>query len=106
MTEFAERKEIFESLKPLFEKAERENLWFQCTFQPFRLTPKELRKYQSSGEMIWGVQSWELIDPRTLLKNPEAEKQKAIEHNEKLFERGCPRELVRDSFPALHSAGL
>ena len=29
MTEFAERKEIFESLKPLFEKAERENLWFQ-----------------------------------------------------------------------------
>lgn len=60
-------KEILDSLKPLFDKAEKENLWFYCYPLDVLLSPKELKKAQKEGRYIWGTVNWDLVSPNERL---------------------------------------
>ena len=79
------REDILLSLKPLFEKAEKEKLWFNCSYQNLWFSPKELKKYQEEGRFIWGVDNWTLLNPmervtefEKIIKTYEIEKEKFI----------------------------
>lgn len=58
-----EREEIIKSLQPLFEKAEKEKLWFYCNYQDLWFSPKELKDMQKAGRFIWGEVNWTLQNP-------------------------------------------
>lgn len=53
-------KEILKSLEPLFEKAEKEKLWFYTNYQGLWFTPSELREQHKKDCFVWGVDNWEL----------------------------------------------
>lgn len=57
------REEILKSLEPLFEKAERDGLWFFCHYQAMWFSPRELRKEHANGRLAWGPVNWVLRDP-------------------------------------------
>lgn len=57
------RREIEAALEPLFERAEREGLWFYSLYQGLWFSPKELRAEQAKGRFWWGAVNWELRDP-------------------------------------------
>ena len=48
---------------PLFERAEREGLWFYGRYHDIWFSPAELRAMHEQGRFIWGVQNWELLPP-------------------------------------------
>jgi hypothetical protein len=56
--------EIQRSLKPLFDRAERERLWFFSPYQQLWFSPGNLRQQQEAGNFRWGSANWELRDPR------------------------------------------
>lgn len=64
-----EKQEIMDGLKPLFEKAEKKNLWFYSTYQDAWYTPKELRKCYERITALQKAVDWELRDPRCELTN-------------------------------------
>jgi len=51
------------SLIPLFEKAEREGLWFFSPYQQLWFSPRELRAAQAEGRFRWGAVNWKLRPP-------------------------------------------
>lgn len=57
------RSEIIKGLKPLFEKAKRENLWFYNENKDIWFSPEELIEEQKQGYYMWGVVNWELRSP-------------------------------------------
>jgi len=57
------KEEILLELEPLFEKAEKEKLWFHCSYQDLWFSPKDLKNYQKQGRFIWGVDNWTLRNP-------------------------------------------
>lgn len=61
-------REVAESLKPLFEKARREGLWFYCSYQGLWFSPDELAAAQAEGRFRWGAVNWTLRDPREYLE--------------------------------------
>lgn len=54
---------ILRDLEPLFERAEKEGLWFYSNYQDFWLSPQELKEYQSEGRFVWGAVNWQLRNP-------------------------------------------
>lgn len=62
------RASILENLAPLFQKAEREGLWFYCSYQQLWFTPAELREQHKKGRFIWGPVNWQLRMPRERLE--------------------------------------
>ena len=70
---------VKESLKPLFEKARREDLWFRCRYQELWFSPDELEKAQDRGSFLWGHENWMLDDPREHL----ADLKRRAEHAER-----------------------
>lgn len=58
-----EREAILKTLEPLFERAEKEGLWFHCGYQDLWFSPKELRENQANGRFVWGLPNWELRNP-------------------------------------------
>ena len=59
---------ILAGLEPLFEKAEKEELWFYSTDSQMWFSPKELRDYHTEGKCIWDAYVWKLRDPTDRLK--------------------------------------
>lgn len=59
----SEKKEIIDGLRPLFEKAEKESLWFYSSYQQLWFSPQELREEHSKGRYMWGAVNWHLRDP-------------------------------------------
>ena len=57
------RAQICESMAPLFEKAEKEGLWFRSPYQDLWFSPAELKAHQAKGNFCWGPVNWELRDP-------------------------------------------
>jgi len=51
---------VNESLKPLFEKAEKENLLFYNHHTDY-LLPYELKEWHKKGSYIWGAENWRLV---------------------------------------------
>lgn len=70
-------KQIIESLRPLFERARREGLWFRSHYQSIWRTPDELERDQARGKLIWGLPNWELLSPDVLTKQLEKERNSA-----------------------------
>lgn len=60
---------IAQSLAPLFERADREGLWFYCYYQGMWFSPAELRGHQATGRFRWGAVNWVLRDPKELLES-------------------------------------
>jgi hypothetical protein len=61
------KKKVLETLKPLFEKADKEGLWFYSYYQDIWFSPKELREKHEKGFFLWGAVNWKLRDPRERL---------------------------------------
>lgn len=53
-------------LKPLFERARKENLLFYERYTNSSLTPDELEHEQKHGRYIWGAVNWQLVPPDTV----------------------------------------
>jgi len=62
------KKEIEEGLKPLFEIAEKEGLWFWCHYQDLWFSPSELKRKQAEGRFCWGAVNWKLRNPQEKIK--------------------------------------
>lgn len=75
------REQILESLKILFERAEREGLWFHCSYQDLWFSPSELRDQHNGGMFIWSARNWMLRNPQERVN--ELEKEEAIIQAEK-----------------------
>ena len=79
-----EREEILEGLKPLFEKAEKEGLWFKCNSMlagDIFFSPSELKEQQAIGKFLWDAMNWNLVFPELqlkYLKNKVEEAQKEV----------------------------
>lgn len=63
--------EILKGMGPLFDRAEKEKLWFYCRYQNMWFSPKELKDYQAREQFLWGAVNWELRDPATKLEELE-----------------------------------
>lgn len=81
------KEEILEGLKPLFERAEREGLWFRSHYQGITFSPHELRKEHAKGSFLWGACNWELIEPKVLMKDEAIEAAKVKQHNDEILAR-------------------
>lgn len=64
-------------MKDLFERADRDGLWFWCGYQDLWFTPDALRREMSGGRFRWGAVNWELRDPKGKLAALEAEENRA-----------------------------
>ena len=72
---------ITESLQPLFERAEKEGLWFSNSHYGVWFSPKELKAEQDGGKFLWGAPNWELRDPAEklmLLKRAALDAEQAV----------------------------
>lgn len=56
--------EIINGMQPLYEKAEKEGLWFWSRYQDLWFSPSELKEAQGQGRFLWGYVNWELRDPK------------------------------------------
>lgn len=68
-----EAQAILAGLKPLFERARKEGLWFWCSYQGLWFTPDELEAEHRRGSFIWGAVNWSLRDPKELVAEAEVE---------------------------------
>jgi len=66
-----EKAKILNSLKYMFDVAEKEGLWFYCSYQDMWFSPKELKEEHANGKFIWGETNWMLRDPFEKLKQLE-----------------------------------
>jgi hypothetical protein len=74
------KESIRDSLKPLLEKARKENLIFRSCYRGVILTPAELEERQGIGLFLWGPASWQLISAdeiKDTLKSKMEEAEKA-----------------------------
>ena len=60
--------DVESGMKPLFERAEKEGLWFYCHYQNLWFSPKELREQNSKGKFWWGAVNWTLRSPDEYMK--------------------------------------
>ena len=65
----SERIEILKGLKPLFDKARKEKLWFYCGYQGMWFAPDELEAYHKDNKFVWGAVNWQLRNPKEQLDN-------------------------------------
>jgi hypothetical protein len=78
-------------MEDLFERAEREGLWFYTNYQQMWFSPKELKKYQAEGRFRWGPLNWHLRNPREALDEAARQMAQAQQYYETLkaqIERG------------------
>lgn len=51
-------------LYELIQEAERTGQWLRCSYQNMWFSPAALMKIHADGRLMWGVDNWELRDPR------------------------------------------
>tara|TARA_Y100000310_G_scaffold72045_1_gene68026 strand:+ start:13158 stop:13493 length:336 start_codon:yes stop_codon:yes gene_type:complete len=71
--------DILKELEPLFEKAEKEKLWFyqKALSGPLWFSPQELKNHLKEGRYKWTGTIWNLRDPNEHLE--EMLKEKGVE---------------------------
>ncbi len=79
-----EKQVILNSLQPLFEKAEREGLWFNCSYQDLWFSPNELKKLHKENRFVWGAQNWSLRNPKERLNQLENQERR-LQHEKNEF---------------------
>lgn len=72
------RESILTLLEPLFERAEREGLWFYCSYQSLWFSPAQLRAAHKDGRFIWGPMNWQLRVPRERVEEAERRAEAAM----------------------------
>jgi hypothetical protein len=55
--------EFVQLMEPLFERAEKNKLWFWSRYQDIWLSPTQLKTEMAGGRFRWGPSNWELRDP-------------------------------------------
>lgn len=73
-----------DSLAPLFERADREGLWFTCTYQSLWFSPAELRAQHAKGSFLWDARNWSLCNPQDLVTQLQSRADAAREEVAKL----------------------
>ena len=66
-TDLGMKLRIQKDLKPLFDLAKIQKLWFWSRYQDLWFSPDDLKELQSKGRFIWGKDNWELRDPKEKL---------------------------------------
>jgi hypothetical protein len=64
-------------MRPLFEKARAEKLWFFTPYQQLWFTPDELLAYNEKGRFLWSAENWKLRSKSEYLEQFEQEAKKA-----------------------------
>ena len=59
-----EKNEILAQLKPLIDRARKENKWLFCHYQQMWFSPSELEEQNKKGKFLWGEVNWKLRDPK------------------------------------------
>ena len=67
------KEEVLKTLEPLFEKAQKEGLWFFGNYQSLWFSPAELRTKHQEGKFIWGAVNWILRNPNEYIEELEDE---------------------------------
>ncbi len=80
-------KKLIETYLPLFEKAEKENLWFYSAYHDVWFSPAELRTEHENGKFLWSLKRWELKDSQTQLDNLEGTAELAQKNYDKFKKR-------------------
>lgn len=55
--------EVYEPLRALIERAEKENRKIFCKYQKMIFTAEELREANAKGKYRWGAMNFELMEP-------------------------------------------
>ena len=63
MTNDAVSAAILETLAPMFDRAERNGLWFFSPYQQLWFSPAQLKAEHAKGRFIWGPVNWQLRMP-------------------------------------------
>lgn len=90
MSKGIQHQAIIMSLKPLFERAEGEGLWFyhdSIEVPDLWASIEYLHYMQSKGRMIWGPEHWELRDPVDYLRQLHRDAVKKINEYNDLAKR-------------------
>jgi hypothetical protein len=92
---------ILTSLKPMFEKAEQEQLWFfhhSRDGEELWCSPPHLRLEQSKGRLILAPEHWELRNPIGYLKKLIADAKAIVdEYNQLATQLGYEETLALES---------
>ena len=64
-----EKEQILKELEPLFEKAEKEGLWFYYNNYDLWFTPEKLKENHKNDKFVWGTNNWELKNPTEKIKD-------------------------------------
>ena len=81
---------IVMSLKPLFETAKVEGLWFYHDSKEASevwASPEYLRLMQSKGRMLWSPEHWELRNPMGYMKTLHRQAEELIDEYNEMAER-------------------
>ncbi len=112
MSEGIQNQIIIMSLKPLFEQAEAENLWFYHSSMESGevwASPEYLRLMHTKGRLIWAPEHWELRNPVGYLKSLHRQAKELINEYNDLAERlNIPNVLLleeQDMTPVSESVG-
>lgn len=76
-----------DAMRQLFEKAERENLWFYSPYQQLWFSPAELKRAQRKGQFRWSSSNWQLRSPYAFIE----EKRICMENASKNYELALAR---------------
>lgn len=63
VSDYKELRQIKDGLAPLFERAEKEGLWFNSNYQDLWFSPSELKRKHEKDEFLWGACNWTLRKP-------------------------------------------
>ena len=66
-TDLGMKLRIQKDLKPLFDLAETQKLWFWSHQHDLWFSPDDLKELQRNGRFVWGSDHWELRDPKEKL---------------------------------------
>lgn len=56
--------QIRAGLRPLFEQATKNKLFFFNIYKNLLMSPRQLREEQSKGNCLWDASQWSLKDPK------------------------------------------
>lgn len=82
-----EKDAILAGLKPLFERARKEGLWFWCAYQDLWFSPDELEAEHRRGSFIWGATNWRLRPTSELVDQVRREVDAATKHLAEVLRR-------------------
>lgn len=88
---------INESLKEMYDKAIKEDLWFFTNYQQMWFSPKELAEENANGHFRWGPTNWTLRSPRELIEQRKDSLRKTADFINNIYRRIEEQKIESDS---------